>query len=65
MLKPKRLSTTLTSVERLEVPDKLDVLIDGRLLGVDGAPEHVAAELQLVFCYKEKENNYSHLAAIN
>lgn len=35
----------LTSVERLEIADELDVLVDGRLFGVDGAPEHVAAEL--------------------
>lgn len=35
----------LTSVKRLEVSDKLDILIDGRFFGVDGAPEHVAAEL--------------------
>lgn len=47
---------TLTSVERLEVSDKLDVLVHRRLFGVDGAPEHVAAKLQLVFRYRDVEN---------
>lgn len=38
-------AVTLTSVERLEVSDKLDILVDRRLFGVNGTPEHVAAEL--------------------
>lgn len=43
-------SAWLTIIQGLEVSDELDVFVHRRLFGVDGASEHVAAELQLIFC---------------
>lgn len=46
----------LTIIQGLEVSDELDVLVHGGLFGVDGPSEHVAAELELIFCWCLKED---------
>lgn len=58
---PEALTCRLRTVaERLEVPDELDIFVDGCFFRVNGPSEHVAAELHVVLSWRTSTRSEWH-----